>query len=420
VNAILAIPLEVRLVAMVALGLCAGSLVNWGVYRLAWQPRPIGPWSPPDPAAPRRPWMARLPVLGWLALRDETPLHGRGFWIRPMLLELVLGFAFAGLYWWEAGRLGLLPAGIPPLQAVQMANVHAQFAAHLVLLCLMLVASLIDVDQRIIPDAVTVPGVLIGILLAALFPWSLLPADVLVFPGPRGQVLLDFLKLTSPGPWPFSLGPPAIAPLAIALGCWWLWCVAILPRTWRPRHGWRRAVQLAAARLKRERSTWLILLMGLLGSLVIFGVWIKGGPYWQGVLSALVGLAVSGGIVWAVRVLGTAALNREAMGFGDVTLMAMIGAFLGWQPGLIIFFLAPLAGVVVGVFQLIFFRESEIPYGPFLCIATAGTIVAWAPIWNRAQDWFALGWLLVVLMGICLALLPLLLGLWRLVRAVVR
>jgi len=103
-----------------------------------------------------------------------------------------------------------------------------------------------------------------------------------------------------------------------------------------------------------------------------------------------------------------------------VTLMAMIGAFLGWQPGLIIFFLAPLAGVVVGVFQLIFFRESEIPYGPFLCIATAGTIVAWAPIWNRAQDWFALGWLLVVLMGICLALLPLLLGLWRLVRAVVR
>ena len=68
------------------------------------------------------------------------------------------------------------------------------------------------------------------------------------------------------------------------------------------------------------------------------------------------------------------------MGFGDVTLMAMIGAFLGWQPCLIIFFLAPFAGLVIGVLRLILFRDREIPYGPFLCLATLVVIVAWARI----------------------------------------
>ena len=56
-------------------------------------------------------------------------------------------------------------------------------------------------------------------------------------------------------------------------------------------------------------------------------------------LTALIGLVGSGGIVWAVRLIGTAALRREAMGFGDVTLMMMVGTFLGWQACLIAFFL---------------------------------------------------------------------------------
>ena len=48
--------------------------------------------------------------------------------------------------------------------------------------------------------------------------------------------------------------------------------------------------------------------------------------------------------MWAVRLIGTAALRREAMGFGDVTLMMMIGTFLGWQACSDLFFLAPFAG----------------------------------------------------------------------------
>ena len=122
-------------------------------------------------------------------------------------------------------------------------------------------------------------------------------------------------------------------------------------------------------------------------------------------LTALVGLAASGGIVWAVRLIGTAALRREAMGFGDVTLMMMIGTFLGWQAGLILFFLAPFAGLVIGLMQLVLRRDDVIPYGPFLCLAAAAVVVGWAPIWNWAQPIFGLGWLVPAMLIVCLALL---------------
>ena len=60
---------------------------------------------------------------------------------------------------------------------------------------------------------------------------------------------------------------------------------------------------------------------------------------WAALLTALVGLVAGGGIVWVVRLIGAVALRREAMGFGDVTLMAMVGAFVGWQASLIVFFM---------------------------------------------------------------------------------
>ena len=141
-----------------------------------------------------------------------------------------------------------------------------------------------------------------------------------------------------------------------------------------------------------ERSSYRILKMGVMGSLAMGIVWYRGGLGWQGLLSALVGMAASGGLIWLVRIIGAVTLRREAMGFGDVTLMAMIGAFLGWQSSLI-FFLAPFAGFVMGLFRAILFRNREIPYGPFLCLAALFLIVRWDSLWQWAQWVFDLGWL---------------------------
>jgi leader peptidase (prepilin peptidase)/N-methyltransferase len=61
--------------------------------------------------------------------------------------------------------------------------------------------------------------------------------------------------------------------------------------------------------------------------------------------------------------------ETESMGGGDVKLMGMIGAFLGWQTALLTFFIAPFLGVVIGVANLLIKKEHTIPYGPFLSLA---------------------------------------------------
>jgi prepilin signal peptidase PulO-like enzyme (type II secretory pathway) len=176
------------------------------------------------------------------------------------------------------------------------------------------------------------------------------------------------------------------------------------------------AVRLIASRLRREFARPPLRLLLVAGSVAIVCVWWFGEQRWAGLLTALVGLVGSGGIVWAVRLIGTAALRREAMGFGDVTLMMMIGTFFGWQACLMAFFLAPFAGLLVGIAQFVLRRDDVIPYGPFLCLGAAAVVVKWAPIWMWAQQLFAMGGLVPAVLVVSLVLLGVLLGIWRIVK----
>src|SRR3954466_9662244 len=168
--------LALRLIAVFIVGLGLASFVNWAIFALAWTPRPISPWSrlPPEFAPRRR--SDQLPIFGWLSLRRESDLHGRGFWIRPLLLEVLMGLAMAWLYWWEVSRLSLIQPQVGPAPIVPPSlALHLQYFSHVVLLCWMLAASFIDIDEKIIPDEITVTGTLLGLLIAAIMPMSLLP-----------------------------------------------------------------------------------------------------------------------------------------------------------------------------------------------------------------------------------------------------
>lgn len=407
---LLAAPFFLRVAGAFAAGAVAGSLVNLAAYALASRPRPISPWSRPAPQAPPRRWLDRVPILGWLGLRRESFLHGPSFWVRPMVVELLAGLGCAWLYWWYVARQGLLPLNLLRLMTPELAAIlHAQFASHMVLILLMAAASLIDADEKTIPDAITIPGTLFGLAVAAGCPWALLPV---VRDLPNGRELLTPLTLSSPHVWPDCLRAwPNAYSLLLALACWWLWCFAILPRTWYSRHGWYRAWKLLCARLKREPSTRWTILGGLVGSAIIYGVWRVGGLNWIGLLSALVGMAGSGGLVWAVRIIGAVTLRREAMGFGDVTLMAMLGTILGWQTCLVVFFVAPLVTLGVAFLRLILRREREIPYGPFLCLAALIVLINWATLWPWLEDRvFILGIWVPAAVVVCLGLLGVLLA----------
>jgi leader peptidase (prepilin peptidase)/N-methyltransferase len=66
--------------------------------------------------------------------------------------------------------------------------------------------------------------------------------------------------------------------------------------------------------------------------------------------------------------------ETESMGGGDVKLLAMIGAFLGWKMAVMTFFLAPFSGLLVGVVNLLVKKDHTIPYGPFLALAAVASM----------------------------------------------
>ena len=413
-NVIKSIPFELRLVLLFLFGTFLGSLANWAIYRLAWNQRRIGPWTPAEPGAPPRAFTDRFPIFGWLGLRRESSIHGPTFWIRPMLVELAAGFGLAWLYWWEIDQLALLPLGTPrPVPAEWLGWFHIQFVLHAVLFWLMLVATLIDADEKTIPDTITLPGTLLALLAAAMVPNSLLPDWQKLNPEDW-----PFLTLASPNEMPNIMLAGSPIALAIGLGCWWLWCIGLMRRDWYPRHGLRRAMTIFCARLKRTSSTYLLLALGAIGTIGIVGVWSNvGSPaHWMGLITALVGMAAAGGLVWAIRLIGAAVLQREAMGFGDVTLMAMLGAFLGWQASIITFFFAPMIAVFFGLAMWFMHRENEVPFGPFLCTAAAVVLVFWADIWSWASPRFALGLLVPIIIVICLVLMAIMLAILQVIK----
>ena len=174
---------------------------------------------------------------------------------------------------------------------------------------------------------------------------------------------------------------------------------------------------MLAARWRRDPGVMIVLAIAIAGGAGICATWWMSGDCWRGLLTALVGMVAGGALIWAVRVAAGWALAREAMGFGDVTLMAMIGSFVGWQAGPIIFFLAPLAGLVVGLVQWIVYRDNVIPYGPFLCLATLVVIVEWGPVWKWATPLYDAPWLVPAALFLCLTMLAIFLRLWRGIRA---
>jgi leader peptidase (prepilin peptidase)/N-methyltransferase len=93
-------------------------------------------------------------------------------------------------------------------------------------------------------------------------------------------------------------------------------------------------------------------------------------------LLSLLGAGVGAASIYAIGVIGEWLFKKEAMGGGDVKLMAMIGSFVGWKYILLVFFIAPFFGAVVGVYLKFVKKTDIIPYGPYLSLATF-VVILW-------------------------------------------
>ncbi|NLW51372.1 MAG: prepilin peptidase [Candidatus Brocadiaceae bacterium] len=95
----------------------------------------------------------------------------------------------------------------------------------------------------------------------------------------------------------------------------------------------------------------------------------------DGLIASGIGAVGGGSMVLAFALLGQLVFRKEAMGLGDVKLMAMIGAFFGWRVVFMTFFLAPFVGLLYGLPMLLMNDEHVMPYGPFLSIGAVVTLV---------------------------------------------
>ena len=139
-------------------------------------------------------------------------------------------------------------------------------------------------------------------------------------------------------------------------------------------------------------------------------MWIVEHPHLHGLAASVAGAVAGAGVCYAVRWIGARTLGKEAMGLGDVILMAMVGGFLGWQPVLTVFFLAPAAALAVVVPAKLYEAAAgrpgggEFPYGPWLALAAAFVVLFWRDVWPAVGQFFALG-PFVLLAGVVMALL---------------
>ena len=88
--------------------------------------------------------------------------------------------------------------------------------------------------------------------------------------------------------------------------------------------------------------------------------------------SAVIGASAGYLTLWLVYQFFKRLTGKEGMGYGDFKLLAMLGAWLGWQALPLILLLSALAGSIIGVFQILVLRRDKnkpIPFGPYLALA---------------------------------------------------
>jgi leader peptidase (prepilin peptidase)/N-methyltransferase len=413
-----------------ALGACVGSFLNVVVWRLPRGESLVSPPSHCPKCGTPLKWYDNIPVLGWIMLRGRCRYCRQPISPRYPIIEAataaVFLFYFVMLMVLRMGRcapieqMGRMFGPMPP--PMPSWRDWPLFAGDLVLLSCLLAASLIDAELYIIPLGICwtlaavgvvihtffdLPGVAgalsadaqsgalalgggIGLLLSLL----LMRRGILRQSFPEGEPLLEVDRAaaeakansesaeqheavdTSLGDAPLSDAPLSDAPLSNA-----------------PLADAEAVEQeLTPAEIRREIRLEMVFLMPPL--VLAVAAWLVAGSAlfaarWEalvalppvgGCLGALLGALIGGLVVWLVRILGSMGFGRVAMGMGDVHLMFGVGAVIGAGPATVAFFLAPFFGLLAAGWRLLTRSHRELPYGPYLSLATGAVLLVYCPI----------------------------------------
>jgi leader peptidase (prepilin peptidase) / N-methyltransferase len=124
------------------------------------------------------------------------------------------------------------------------------------------------------------------------------------------------------------------------------------------------------------------------GIVVGFALSLVTEPGW---LASLIGILAGGGVLYAIAEVYFRIRHEEGLGMGDVKMLAMIGAFIGWKLTLVTLMLASFAGALVGLL-LIATRRGDMKYAlPFGTFLALGAALA-ATVGSSLLDWYLRFW----------------------------
>jgi leader peptidase (prepilin peptidase)/N-methyltransferase len=360
-------------------GACVGSFLNVVIYRLPAGMSVISPPSRcPTCGAHLKFFSENLPIIGWFIVRGRCRYCGVRISPQYMLIELLMALMFLGLYialyaigpstpWWGGigGQWWYYNTAF---------RTWPVFIAWAFLLAGLVAMTVIDARTFTIP--IQIPlfvtfTAFIAYSLQALLPLRYQPN--LVWPIPA---------LCWPG-----LMLVAGATLGVVLS-YYLLRSGWLRYSFADYHQYVKEGETigdyphARREILREVVYVLPCVLGAAGGWYLSRFCPATAPplILQAVSGTLAGYLMGGALIWGIRILGSLGFGREAMGLGDVHLLASVGAVLGWFDPILIFFIAPFSGlawafVSMGIASVFKRARRELPYGPHLAVATLVVIL---------------------------------------------
>lgn len=232
----------IELIIVTLAGLAIGSFLNVVIYRLPRKASVVSPGSRCPACGAGLRWSDNIPIVSYVLLGARCRSCSTRISVRYPLVEITTGAVFAGHY---------LVFGWTPLLAVRLV-----FAAAMIALFV------IDLEHQLLPDAITLPGIVVGLIASLILP--------------------------------------------------------------------------------------------------------------PGLVAAVIGVVAGGGFLWTVGEAYYRYAGQEGMGGGDVKMLAMVGAFLGWKLTLLTLIIASFLGSIIGLLIVVLRfggMKSALPFGTFLAVA---------------------------------------------------
>ncbi len=249
------------------LGTVIGSFLNVCIYRIPREESIVSPPSHCTSCGAKIRFYQNMPILSYIFLGGKCSECGSRISVQYPVVEVLTGLLFLAAF----GTFGF--------------SIKTVF--YLIMICSLVVTTFIDLEHMIIPNIITIPGIIIGLLY-----------NVIITDWEKSRDLL--------GVFSFSIEN-------------------------------------------------------------FFGV-LNEVPF----LDSLFGIITGGGVLFLIAFLYVLIRKREGMGMGDVKLLAMIGAFLGWKGVIFVMLVSSIIGTLVGL-SVIAVNKGDLkyalPFGPFLSLA---------------------------------------------------